>query len=528
MASAAALIHWECPVFAKGGNASKDEYDAIIIGAGLGGLSCAAFLARNGLKPLVIERHDKPGGYATSFERGRFKCEVSLHATSAESPNMSTLLDQLGVKDKLTFVPHEYSWSSVFPDFSLDLPIADLEVIGDILVEKFPGELGLPFYMTTWKNVLTEMEHLGQHGMPEDPSQIPVLYPTLWATMDKTLADVQNYFEITDPQLRAILGQFWGYLGLPPSKLPAVLYLSMTGSYTEYGGYNIEGTSQSLSNALAEVITDAGGEVILKAEVTEIILDNNRAVGVKAKGHEYYGEAVVSNAAVPQTFGEFLPPSVVLPPEYLYKLSSSQVGTSIFNVWLGLDRDITNEIQQSNVTFYPSYDLEDVYSGSVECDPERTGFAMVVYDKIIDGFSPEGYSSIVLCILSGYEPWKRFEADYFAGKKKDYYKEKDRITETLIGLAAEEHLLPGLSDMIVMQEASTPLTNIRYTRNTCGATYGYNQTLDNYLLNRVPNRTPVERLYLASAWSYPSAGYEGVLGGGKEAFRCMWEDGVFS
>ena len=108
----------------------------------------------------------------------------------------------------------------------------------------------------------------------------------------------------------------------------------------------------------------------------------------------------------------------MLPPEYLYKLSSSQIGTSIFNVWLGLDRDITDEIPQSNVIFYPSYKLEDAYSGSVVCDPERSGFAMVVYDKIIDGFSPEGYSSIVLSMLTGYEPWEPFEADYFAGKKR--------------------------------------------------------------------------------------------------------------
>jgi prolycopene isomerase len=62
LASAAALIKWECPVLAKGGKAHKDEYDAIIIGAGLGGLSCAAFLAVNGFRPLVIEAHDKPGG----------------------------------------------------------------------------------------------------------------------------------------------------------------------------------------------------------------------------------------------------------------------------------------------------------------------------------------------------------------------------------------------------------------------------------------------------------------------------------
>jgi prolycopene isomerase len=401
-------------------------------------------------------------------------------------------------------------------------------VIKDILVERYPLP-GLTAYMMTWKDLFNDMQRFLQNGMPEDPNQLPFLYPTLafMVMNNMTLADVQNHFGIADPQLRAILGQCWGYYGLPPSQIPAFYYLYSTGLYHTYGGYYLEGTSQSLSNALSEVITDAGGEVILKTKVTEIILDNNRAVGVKAKGHEYYGNAVVSNASVPQTFDELLPPSIELPPKYLYKISSSHTSLSSFKLWLGLNRDITNEIAQSDLTLYPGYNFEDAYSGALLCDMERCGFTMLVPDKLIDGFSPKDHSSIVFTACSGYEPWEQFEQDYFAGKKKRYYEEKDRITESLISLA-EQHLLPGLSDMIVMQEAATPLTNIRYTSNKFGAIYGYSQTLDNSGLVRLPNRTPVEGLYLSSAWSYGGAGYGGALGGGKEAFRCMWEDGVFS
>jgi len=78
--------------------------------------------------------------------------------------------------------------------------------------------------------------------------------------------------------------------------------------------------------------------------------------------------------------------------------------------------------------------------------------------------------------------------------------------------------------MIVMKDASTPLTNVRYTLNTRGAIYGYDQTMDNSGFNRLGNRTPIEGLYLSSAWSYPGGGYETVLLSGKEAFRCMLED----
>jgi prolycopene isomerase len=422
----------------------------------------------------------------------------------------------------VTFVPYEYSWSSVFPDFTLNLPFADFYDIKEILAEKFPDETGLSDYMMTWEKLLTEMETLFENGMPESPEKFPTLYPNLASTMGKSIADLLDERQIHDPQLRAILAQSWPYLGLPPSQVPAFLYLYIIGSYYKYGSYYIKGTSQSLSNALSQVIKDAGGEVILKAEVTEILLNNNRAVGVKARGRKYYANAVVSNASVPQTFGKLISTSVVLPPEYLVKISSP-ASISSFNVWLALDRDITNEITQSNVVFYPSYNHEDAYSGALLCDPEKSALGMAVYDKIIDGFSPKNHSSVFLTMLSDYDPWKRFEKDYFSGNKKEYYKQKKRITENIIALA-EENLLPGLSDMIVMQEASTPLTNIRYTRNNCGAMYGYNQTLDNAGFARVTNRTPIEGLYLSSAWSFPGGGYEAVLLGGKETFRCMIQD----
>ncbi len=523
IASAAALINWKCPALAKGGKAHKGQYDAIIIGAGLGGLSCAGFLARNGFKPLVIERHDKPGGYATSFHRGAFTCEVSLHGITG-NPQNEELLKELGVGEKITLVPHEYSWSSVYPDFTLDLPVCDLNCIEEILVEMFPNEEpGLSKYMNCWENLLAEIEEFYKTGMPGDPNQFCNLYPIWCSMMGKTLAVLQNKY-IQDQQLKAILGQSWPYYGVPPSQIPSWFYQMVTGFYHRYGNFNIRGTSQSLSDALVGIITDGGGEVILKTEVTEIMLDKNgRAVGVKANGHEYYGNAVVSNAAVPRTFGELLPHWVELPPDYLNKISASHVSTSTFNVWLGLNRDITNEIPQSNVIVYPGYNHWELYQGTRECNPEESGFAMVIFDKLVDGFSPKGCSSIVLATLSGYEPWRQFEADYFAGKKKKYYEEKDRITETLISLA-EEHLLPGLRQMIIMQDASTPLTNVRYTLNTQGAIYGYDQTMDNSGFDRLGNRTPIEGLYLSSAWSYPGGGYEPVLLAGKEAFKCMIED----
>jgi prolycopene isomerase len=78
--------------------------------------------------------------------------------------------------------------------------------------------------------------------------------------------------------------------------------------------------------------------------------------------------------------------------------------------------------------------------------------------------------------------------------------------------------------MIAVQEAATPLTNRRYTLNTNGAIYGFEQSLDNAFMNRISNRLPVKGLYLAGAWGEPGGGYSGVLISGKKTFGMLMED----
>ncbi|RWX47101.1 prolycopene isomerase [Candidatus Electrothrix aarhusensis] len=562
MASAAALVNWQCPsALARERKKDRDEYDAIIIGSGLGGLSCAALLAKQGFRPLVIEKNSKPGGYATSFERQGFTCEASLHGVSG-MPLSQQVLGQLGVADKLTFVPHDFSWSSRYPGLPLDFSQPPRDQFGQAdanqalvnasqaLAAMFPSEAtGIGEYMQCWAGLLSDINkfYAPGGGMPDDPSQFPVLYPVWSRIIDKTLDQLFEVYALTTPALTAILGQSWPYYGLPPSQLPAWLYLWFTGMYYGYGKFYIEGTSSSLSDALAETIKTAGGKILLKNEVSEIIIEDGRAVGVKANktGHRryktYYARAVVSNAAVPLTFGKLLPESVKNDlGEYLDNVATGQPSTSHFNVWLGLDLSKDNgtfmeyyEQLGSDSMLYYGFNHDDAYDGLLQCDPERTGVGVLAHDKILPGYSPDGHLTLTLTMLSGYEPWKEFEEDYFTNRhprrrKKEYYKEKDRITEQIISFV-EERALPGLSDLIVMQEASTPLTNVRFTNNTQGSIYGYDQTMDNSGFTRLAKfgqRTPIDGLYLAGAWSYPGGGFEPVMLSGIEAVKCMVEDGV--
>jgi prolycopene isomerase len=129
----------------------------------------------------------------------------------------------------------------------------------------------------------------------------------------------------------------------------------------------------------------------------------------------------------------------------------------------------------------------------------------------------------MLLFLCGYEPWRKFEADYKAGRKKAYNEEKKRWTDILIR-RAEKEVIPGLSSMIEVKESATPLTNWHFTRNPEGAIYGFVQAMNNAFMNRIENRTPIKGLYLASAWGNPGGGYGGVLRGGEMTFSTMMED----
>jgi len=88
----------------------------------------------------------------------------------------------------------------------------------------------------------------------------------------------------------------------------------------------------------------------------------------------------------------------------------------------------------------------------------------------------------------------------------------------------QKAVIPGLASMIEVKEAATPLTNWRFTGNPYGAIYGFEQSMDNTYMNRIGNRTPINGLYLASAWGNPGGGFTGTLQAGAQSFEAIMTD----
>ena len=493
----------------------KSEYPVVVIGAGIGGLTAATYLARNGFPVTVIEQRDVPGGYATAFERGAFTFDVSLHWTYGA--RITPILEECGIKDKFEMVRLPQLFRTILPDYDLIWPQQNLNEVIRILSEKFPQEAeGIRSLMGQVAEYMQEL------GKPMDIKTISSTHPIMWNMRNQTMLQFMDKY-IKDPKLKTILSFLGGGLGMSPSELPALNYALFTGAAILGGRDYIKPGPRELSYGFMHAIEKHGGRVLLNTEAETILTKDGTVVSVKTTdGKTHTARAVFSNASAPTTFEKMLAPGIV-PENYMTKLRTYRPSKSYFVVWLGLNKELRGKINEYNIIIYDSYNLEAGYAASLAADASKAGFSMAIYDNLYPGYSKPGKSTVTLIMGCSYAPWKKFESDYFADRKEAYRKEKDRIANILIE-RAEAKVIPGLRSMIEVMDAATPLTLLRYTKNPEGAAVGYEATFGNSGLTRIKNRTPIKGLYLASAWGNPGGGYMPVIMGGRSAFKDLMED----
>ena len=487
---------------------NKANYPVVVIGAGLGGLCAAAYLSKFGVPVTVVEQHTIPGGYATAFERENFTFEVSLHQISINNNSTAAILKELGIFDKLRLVPHPGQ--------------QDPEAFVETLAKQFPSEKdGIRGFVKEITGLSDEIADLSRKKGKSGRVSL-TQYPIISGMQGKTLADLLGGY-VKEPELKDLLASGWGAYGLPPSKLSAFYFAVARGGNLKNGSCYIQPRSQALSNALAETITGSGGKILYRTAARNIRLKGSAVESVELQdGRVLPAVAVVSNANALTTFKKMLPPGSV-PADYIKKIDGYTTSISTFIVWLGLNKDVRGIVKRYRQGFRTGRGIEADYQSCLKGEIEKAPYNITVYDHLYQGYSKPGKSTVTLLSLSGYEPWRKFESDYQAGRKSAYYKEKERRTKVLIA-KAEKDFIPGLSSMIEVQESSTPLTNWHYTRNPEGAIYGFNQTVDNAFMNRLDARTPIKGLYIASAWGNPGGGYGGALSGGEKTFKMMVED----
>jgi len=487
-----------------------NDYDAVVIGAGNGGLTSALTLSRQGVNVLLLERHNVPGGCATSFIRGRFEFEVALHQLSGmggeESPGpLRGQLEELGVLDKVEFVEEDTIYRTVIPgQVDVTLKANRAEII-ELLKEKFPQENEA---IDRFFDHLYEFcSQLLSGVWLKDPEISKEKYPLYFKYALKTYQEVLDEF-FEDHLLKYVLSTYWGYVGLPPRSIAFIDLAIVLWAYIELKPFHIKGGSQALSNALLDSFIESGGKVRFNCGAKKIEVKNGKIIGVITEdGERFSTNHVISNASTPVTYLGLIGKEHV-PEEQLKIIGASTIGPSAISVYTGLDcepEDLGIKASTSFIGTTSDMDRHHALWRTME-QPETVGFTC--YDLADPGFSPPGASQVVLVTLQYAFPWLSIPPTQYTDAKYRY-------AEHMLTIA--EQVYPGYRDAIEEIEIASPLTHMRYLGHPGGAIYGFDQYAKDSNLFVSP-RSAIEGLFFAGAWA-GSGGFQPTLTSGGSAAR---------
>jgi prolycopene isomerase len=492
-----------------------ETFDVIVIGAGNGGLTASTALAQKGLKVLLLERHNIPGGCATSFCRGRFEFEVALHQLSGvgtpESPGpLRMMLSQLGVMEDLELVEIKELYHVIGPgDFRLDLK-TDREQVIAAFQEKFPHEKkGIEDFFNLSYQYAFQMLSAFYFKDP-DPSRDK--FPLLYQYSFKTAQEVLDQF-FRDPLLKCALSLYWGYLGLPPSRLSFAYLAMLFFTYIELKPFHIKGGSQALSNALIHRFLSLGGTVRFNCGAEKILVDQGRIKGVISEhGDRIMSRYIISNVSPVATYTSLIDPEHV-PVTVVREMRGRSLSPSAFTLFIGFDREAHELGLTGSMTFFPnSTDITDNNLIEMQRLNMRNPFmAMSCYDLADPGFSPPGTCQVSIVTLKYGEPWLRVPP-------AQYHQEKFRCAESL--LQRLEEAFPGVRGHIEEIEAATPLTHMRYLGHPNGAIYGFEQYAKDSLFFQPGRTSPIDGLSFASGW-IGDCGFQPTLQAGVTAAKAV-------
>ncbi len=482
------------------------EHDIIIIGSGLAGLTAGAKLAKEGKKVLLIEQHNKVGGCATVFHRKikgqKTGFEVGLHEMdgldSVFDPK-KLIFEELDVNTNVEFIRVPEFFRITNSKIDITIP-HDIPEAKRVLSKAFPHEQDA--IETFFKDINQTFNFLVEGNLEK---LAPISQTSIGEYID-TITDNED--------LKFVLTGNLGYYHDDPYSLSMIFFSVAQNSYFTGGGHFIKGGSQSLSDHLATVISNNDGTIILKHLVTQIITENDTAIGVKyrrtkqkEKGDNEessaYAKVVLANAALPNVVNDLVPQ--LKNTEYQKKVTSLKLACSILSLYLAFSESPTSLGYKAYSTFVFSKDLtrlKDFHPQEKTNDFTKKGFTFVDYSNIDSQINDIGVYTGVICTIDYLDHWAQLN-------ETEYNNKKDEVAQILIERL--EALIPGIKDIIIFSEVATPKTMVRYTLNPEGTVYGFAQTPNQVgPMKHNIRKPPINNLYLASAWT-GSGGFSGAI-----------------
>lgn len=454
----------------------RDRYDAIVIGAGVGGMVCAGFLARAGKSVLLLDHHYLPGGCCTAFPRKGYTFDAAVHHIGAcgRFGIIGQILSRFGMNFR--FVHLNPMDNLTFPDAEIQIP-ADIDDYAAQLSLRFPGEKEqIARFFKDFVRLYRQV--LRREG--------PLLDEYRAASFDVLL---RNYFN--DETLRRILGAQWGYLGSPVEEISAIGMCQMLVSYWKDGAYYPIGSTQAFSDALAENLLHIGAHVLLKAGVSEILIENEKVCGVRTQeGIVVRADVVVSNVDARQLFEDLLPSDVCSSERA--RIGQMRVAPSYYGLYLA----VPSELDLANLP-RGFYYLSDDDGGSA-----LEWIYLSVPTRYDPSLAPPGKQIISMTV------GVRSSVPEFVAWQDD----KSAMARRVVGYL--DTRVPGLSNNIDFMDSASPRTIARYIRTRDGAAYGWAVLPDQSGDARFPSKTSLHGLYLVGQWTSPGPGVAAVAASG--------------
>ena len=482
---------------------AAQPFDAVVIGSGLGGLTCAALLAKTGKRVLVLERHYTAGGFTHSFKRRGYEWDVGVHyigdVHKPHSP-MRRVFDTITdgrlqwakmdpVYDRMVFPDATYDFHSGVRNFRIGL------------LQHFP-EAGpdIDAYLAHVRRASgTVAGHFGQRLLPG------MLQGAAGAAVRRLSGD---YFGRTthevlssctrNPKLAAVLAGQWGDYGAPPKQSSFAMHALVAQHYLDGANFPVGGASR-IAAEIIPTIEASGGAVLVGAEVDQILVQRGRAVGVRMlNGDDILCPQVISAAGVHTTWSRLLPPEAAAQNDMLEKVQALPRSVGHLGLYVGLKGTRQQlGLEQANLWVYRDYD-HDASIARFLAKPSRDFPLMYLSfpsakDPAWDSHYP-GRSTIDVIAPAPWswfshwqdQPWKKRGADY-----EDF---KAQLSERLLDEIYRR--APGARGQVDHFELSTPLSTAHFSNYAAGELYGLEHSPYRFAQRWLTPKTPIKGLHL--------------------------------
>lgn len=499
----------------------SDNYDVIIIGAGIGGLAAGNILAKNGMKVLILEKNYACGGGVGTFMRNGWPIDIS-HALCAfkEGACLRNYLEYLGIYNKLEFIEEEKTFIYIRPDGKPPIfCYSDLDRYAEELRKYFPAEY------SNIKRLFKEISEIWYNEVLKsyyNPSLwqlalYPFLFPRLFKYRNYTFEQFLSRF-IRDPELKEVLAVGWPYLGMEKEYLSAIYMVCLFGAYHCDKTYFIKGGFGKLVDVLVEKFKELGGELKLNCQVEKILLNERReAYGVRDKqGNIYQAKRIVSNADSKKTFLELLD-KTALSNKFIKKVNNLVMTRSCVQAHIFAEAEVGKEFLSCGSIVLPFHvDLEKKLRAGLSLrDPKGTkpvcrqagNPVLILSVHPLENFVSTSHGSDFVFNVgwypADYQLWKKY-FDTF--EKAEYQAVKAGIGQMVVEEVKKVWKIKEVKFVHVI----SPVSLEKWLNATDGAIYDLAITPKQSLLNRLKHETPVKNLYMVGTKTFPGSGIAGA------------------